>query len=72
MNTRAGPTPSDRPFPSLPSTKTNDAVITTTNVAQQVWLHSVRFHEREELNWVNAGPSLSAWTEPESTDVING
>ena len=40
MNTRAGPTPSDRPFPSLPSTKTNDAVITTTNVAQQLELGS--------------------------------
>jgi hypothetical protein len=36
MNTRAGPTPSDRPFPSPPSTKTNDAIITTTNVAQHV------------------------------------
>src|SRR5262249_27742005 len=34
MNTRAGPTPSDRPFASLTSTKTSDAVITTTNVAQ--------------------------------------
>jgi hypothetical protein len=35
MNTRAGPTPSDRPFPSLSSTKSSDANVTTSNVAQQ-------------------------------------
>ena len=34
MNTRAGPTPSGRPFPSLPSIKSNDAIIDTSNVAQ--------------------------------------
>jgi hypothetical protein len=35
MNIRAGPTESDRPFPSPPSSKSSDAIIDTSNVAQQ-------------------------------------